>query len=80
MSFQSGNVWSDVTDVAARKLGAVMRRDVCTDWTVRDGSRRSGRSRSSGLLIKYDDSPDEQLAAIRLVMEKFETMASRTAA
>jgi type I restriction enzyme R subunit len=63
----------------ARELVEVMRRDVRTDWTVRDDVRAKLRSSIKRLLIKHDYPPDKQPAAIRLVMEQMESMAPRYA-
>ena len=64
----------------ARDLVAVMRRDVKTDWTVRDDVRAKLRSSVKRLLIKYDYPPDKRADAVVLVIEQMETMARRRAA
>lgn len=64
----------------ARELVAVMRRDVRTDWTVRDDVRAKLRSSIKRLLVKHGYPPDKQPAAIKLVMEQMEAMAPRFAA
>ena len=61
----------------ARELVAIMRRDVKTDWTVRDDVKAKLRSSIRRLLVKYDYPPDKQQGAIRLVMEQMESMAPR---
>jgi type I restriction enzyme R subunit len=61
----------------ARELVEVMRRDVRTDWTVRDDVRAKLRSSIKRLLVKYGYPPDKQLGAIKLVMEQMESMAQR---
>ncbi len=61
----------------ARELVAIMRRDVRTDWTVRDDVRAKLRSSIKRLLVKYKYPPDKQAGAIKLVMEQMESMASR---
>jgi type I restriction enzyme, R subunit len=63
----------------ARELVAVMRRDVRTDWTVRDDVRAKLRSSIKRLLVKFGYPPDKQPAAIKLVMEQMESMAPRYA-
>ena len=63
----------------ARELVAVMRRDVRTDWTVRDDVRAKLRSSIKRLLVKYKYPPDKQPAAIKLVMDQMEAMAPRYA-
>ena len=64
----------------ARELVAIMRRDVKTDWTVRDDVKAKLRSSIKRLLIKFDYPPDKQQGAIKLVMEQMESMAPRLAA
>ncbi|TDW28937.1 type I restriction endonuclease subunit R [Cryobacterium psychrophilum] len=61
----------------ARELVAVMRRDVRTDWTVRDDVRAKLRSSIKRLLVKHGYPPDRQPVAIKLVMEQMESMAPR---
>ncbi|WP_396667357.1 type I restriction endonuclease subunit R [Microbacterium sp. R86528] len=63
----------------ARELVAVMRRDVRTDWTVRDDVRAKLRSSIKRLLVKYKYPPDKQIGAIALVMDQMEAMAPRYA-
>jgi type I restriction enzyme, R subunit len=63
----------------ARELVSVMRRDVRTDWTVRDDVRAKLRSSIKRLLVKFGYPPDKQPAAIKLVMEQMESMAPRFA-
>ena len=63
----------------ARELVEVMRRDVRTDWTVRDDVRAKLRSSIKRLLVKHGYPPDKQPAAIKLVMEQMESMAPRFA-
>ena len=64
----------------ARDLVGVMRRDVRTDWTVRDDVRAKLRSSIRRLLVKHGYPPDKQPAAIKLVLEQMESMAPRYAA
>ncbi|GEP27833.1 hypothetical protein CLE01_24310 [Cryobacterium levicorallinum] len=64
----------------ARGLVQVMRRDVRTDWTVRDDVRAKLRSSIKRLLVVNGYPPDQQPAAIKLVMEQMESMALRFAA
>lgn len=63
----------------ARELVAVMRRDVRTDWTVREDVRAKLRSSIKRLLVKHGYPPDKQPAAIKLVLEQMESMAPRYA-
>lgn len=70
----------DVLAQIARELVAVMRRDVRTDWTVRDDVRAKLRSSIKRLLVKYKYPPDKQSEAIKLVMDQMESMAPRYAA
>jgi type I restriction enzyme R subunit len=58
----------------ARDLVKVMRRDVRTDWTVRDDVRARFRSSIKRLLIVNGYLPDEQPDAIKIVMEQMEQM------
>ena len=64
----------------ARELVAVMRRDIKTDWTVRDDVKAKLRSSFKRLLIRYDYPPDKQQGEITLVMEQMESMAPQLAA
>ena len=70
----------DVLAQIARELVAVMRRDIKTDWTVRDDVRAKLRSSIKRLLVKYKYPPDKQQEAIKLVIEQMEAMAPRYAA
>jgi len=63
----------------ARELVAIMRRDIRTDWTVREDVRAKLRTSIKRLLIKHGYPPDEQPAAIKLVMDQMESMAPRFA-
>lgn len=70
----------EVLATIVRELVAVMRRDIKTDWTVRDEVRATLRSSIKRLLVKYRDPPDRQPEAIRQVIEQMEAMAPRLAA
>lgn len=61
----------------ARELVAVLRRDIRTDWTVRDDVRAKLRSSIKRLLIKHGYPPDKQPNAIKMVMDQMEAMAPR---
>lgn len=63
----------------ARQLVKIMRRDVRTDWTVREDVRAKLRSSIKRLLVTNGYPPDKQPAAIKLVMEQMESMAPRYA-
>lgn len=63
----------------ARQLVIVMRRDVRTDWTVREDVRAKLRSSVKRLLILNGYPPDKQPEAIKLVIEQMEAMAQRSA-
>ncbi|PYI69905.1 DEAD/DEAH box helicase [Arthrobacter livingstonensis] len=63
----------------ARQLVQVMRRDVRTDWTVREDVKAKLRSSIKRLLVINGYPPDKQPAAIKLVMEQMESMAPRYA-
>lgn len=61
----------------ARDLVAVMQRDIKTDWTSRADVRAKLRSSIKRLLILNKYPPDQQKAAIRLVIEQMGAMAPR---
>lgn len=67
----------DILAQIARDLVGVMKRDVKTDWTVRDDVRAKLRSLVKRLLVKHKYPPDKQPQAIKLVIEQMETMAMR---
>lgn len=69
----------DVLAQIARELVEVMRRDIKTDWTVRDDVRAKLRSSIKRLLVKYKYPPDRQPEAIKLVIEQMEAIAPRYA-
>ena len=69
----------DVLAQIARELVDVMRRDVKTDWMVRDDVRAKLRSSIKRLLVKHKYPPDKQPEAIKLVIEQMEAMAPRYA-
>lgn len=57
-----------------------MRRDVRTDWTVREDVRAKLRSSVKRLLIKHGYPPDRREDATKLVLEQMESLAPRFAA
>lgn len=63
----------------ARQLVGVMRRDVRTDWTVREDVRAKLRSSVKRLLILNGYPPDKQPEAIKQVIEQMETMTQHAA-
>lgn len=65
----------DMLAEIARQLVTVMRRDVRTDWTVREDVRAKLRSSVKRLLILNGYPPDKQPEAIKLVIEQMEDMA-----
>ncbi len=67
----------DVLAQIARELVEVMRRDVKTDWMVRDDVRAKLRSSIKRLLVKHKYPPDKQPDAIKLVIEQMEAIAPR---
>ena len=75
VALQGETVLADI----ARELVVAMRRDVRTDWTVRDDVRAKLRASIKRLLVKHGYPPDRQPGAIRLVMEQMESMAPRYA-
>lgn len=64
----------------ARELAEVVRRDVKTDWTVREDVRAKLRASIKRLLVKYDYPPDQQQDAISRVIEQMELFAAKEAA
>ncbi|MGH8164804.1 MAG: type I restriction enzyme endonuclease domain-containing protein [Rhodanobacteraceae bacterium] len=70
----------DILAQIARELVSVLRRDMRTDWTVRDDVRAKLRSSIKRLLIKHRYPPDQQPGAIKLVLEQMESLAPRYAA
>lgn len=64
----------------ARELVATMRRDIRTDWTVRDDVKAKMRSSIKRLLRKFKYPPDQQPQAIIDVMQQMEALAPRYAA
>lgn len=64
----------------ARDLVAVMRRDVRTDWTVREDVKAKLRSQVKRLLKKHGYPPDQQPSAIKQVLEQMENIAPTLAA
>ncbi len=64
----------------ARDLVAVMRRDIKTDWTQRDDVKAKLRSQIKRLLVRHGYPPDQQPAAIKLVLEQMEIIAPDLAA
>lgn len=71
VEFQGEDILAEI----ARELVGVMRRDLKTDWTVRDDVRAKLRSSIKRLLVKYKYPPDKQPEAIRLIVEQMESMA-----
>lgn len=69
----------DMLAEIARQLVVVMRRDVRTDWTVREDVRAKLRSSVKRLLVLNGYPPDKQQDAIKEVIRQMETMAIRTA-
>ncbi len=56
----------------AHELLSVMRRDVRTDWTVRDDVRAKLRSSIKRLLVLFGYPPDKQPEVFKIVMEQTE--------
>lgn len=65
----------DVLAKIARSLVQVMRKDVRTDWTVREDVRAKLRSSVKRLLAIHGYPPDRQPAATKLVMEQMQSLA-----
>jgi type I restriction enzyme R subunit len=75
VAVQGEGVLADI----ARELVSVMRRDVRTDWTVRDDVRAKLRSSIKRLLVRFGYPPDKQPETIKLVVDQLESMAPRFA-
>ena len=69
----------DMLAEIARQLVDVMRRDVRTDWTVREDVRAKLRSSVKRLLVLNGYPPDQRQDAIHQVISQMETMAMRSA-
>lgn len=69
----------DVLAEIARSIVATMRRDIRTDWTVREDVKAKLRASVKRTLRKYKYPPDKQPEAIQLVMQQMETLAPRYA-
>jgi type I restriction enzyme, R subunit len=69
----------DVLAQIARDLVETMRRDVRTDWTVREDVKAKLRASIKRLLRKYGYPPDQQPAAIANVLSQMEALAPRYA-
>ena len=67
----------DVLAQIARDLVATMRRDIKTDWTVREDVKAKLRASIKRLLRKYGYPPDQQPEAIVAVMRQMEAVAPR---
>ena len=63
----------------ARSIVATMRRDIRTDWTVREDVKAKLRASVKRTLRKYKYPPDKQPEAIQLVMQQMEALAPRYA-
>jgi type I restriction enzyme R subunit len=70
----------DVLAQIARELVGVMRRDIKTDWKVREDVKAKLRSQVKRLLTRYKYPPDRQTGAIKLVLEQMEAIAPTMAA
>jgi hypothetical protein len=66
---------TDVLARIARELVSVLQRDVKTDWRIRNDVRAQLRSSIKRLLMKYRYPLDQQVAAIRQVLEQMEQLA-----
>ncbi|PFG20662.1 type I restriction endonuclease subunit R [Serinibacter salmoneus] len=69
----------DTLAAIARDLVAVMRRDAKTDWSQREDVKARLRSSVKRLLAKHRYPPDQQPAAVQLVIEQMELLARRAA-
>ncbi len=60
----------------ARELVVAVRESATIDWSLKESVRASMRSRVRRLLAKYDYPPDAEDAAVELVLEQAEHLAS----
>ncbi|MGO1274494.1 MAG: type I restriction endonuclease subunit R [Corynebacterium variabile] len=70
---------SDTLATIARELVERMRKDIRTDWTVRDDVKAKMRATIKRLLRKYKYPPNQQKEAIIALMNQMEAMAPRYA-
>ncbi|MGP5693416.1 type I restriction endonuclease subunit R [Corynebacterium variabile] len=70
---------SDTLATIARELVERMRKDIRTDWTVRDDVKAKMRATIKRLLRKYKYPPSQQKEAIIALMDQMEAMAPRYA-
>ena len=61
----------------ARELVVAIRESATIDWSLKESVRAAMRSRVRRLLAKYDYPPDAEDAAVELVLEQAEHLASR---
>ena len=66
----------DLLAQIARDLVQIVRRDVKTDWTVREDVRAKLRTTIKRLLMRYDYPPDQQEGAVTRVIEQMELFAA----
>jgi len=64
----------------AQELVSAVRQNTTVDWDKKEQVRALLRSRIKRLLVKYRYPPDKQEAAILLVMDQAERLASEVAA
>ncbi|MDO5512698.1 type I restriction endonuclease subunit R [Corynebacterium sp.] len=69
----------DILAEISRSIVATMRRDIRTDWTVREDVKAKLRASVKRTLRKYGYPPDQQPEAIQRVMQQMETLAPRYA-
>ncbi|MCT2272923.1 type I restriction endonuclease subunit R [Dietzia cinnamea] len=65
----------DILARIARSIVETMRRDIRTDWTVREDVKAKLRASVKRTLRKYGYPPDKQPEAIQQVMQQMEAMA-----
>jgi len=70
---------TDILAQIARDLVETMRRDVRTDWTVRDDVRAKLHSSIERLLVRFGYPALKQPSAIKAVVDQMELMAPRYA-
>lgn len=69
----------DILAKIARAIVETMRRDIRTDWTVREDVKAKLRASVKRTLRRYGYPPDQQPEAIQQVMQQMEALAPRYA-
>ena len=64
----------EVLATMARELAEMLRRDATIDWQFKENVRAKLRLKIKTLLKRYKYPPDQQVAAIDLVLQQAETL------